>query len=351
METPLSLPEYEHLRELPDESTMINPLAAGAKELVLSMVEDVLKLMPNIRYFHLGGDEAWAFGSHPDCKAYIEKHGKGALYLQHVKPVLDKLNNQKVRPILWHDMMVEWESQAIKELACHCDLLAWGYAEHPDISNSHYNTKYIQRFYELGVPLWGGAAYKGASGQNVDLPDLQLHEDNALAWMEVAGRFNFKGVVATAWSRYSTDRVQCEPIDAALDSLVNLGVIFHDGKIPAGGISACVEALQEIDEKERFLACKRAMQALTNCRRQAWEQYQILREEMVLCKGNKRKGLSREVEKTRENLCKTIAGAHTIADEVKKVFQGLIPSIWIEEYLLTRIKPLEEDLLHISSQL
>src|SRR5690606_39634017 len=42
METPLSLPDYKHLRELPHDSYVLNPLAAGARELVQKMVDDVV---------------------------------------------------------------------------------------------------------------------------------------------------------------------------------------------------------------------------------------------------------------------------------------------------------------------
>jgi hypothetical protein len=54
-------------------------------------MDDVLTLMPNVKRFHLGGDEAWVFGTHPDTKKYISKHGKDGLYLHHVEPLLDKL--------------------------------------------------------------------------------------------------------------------------------------------------------------------------------------------------------------------------------------------------------------------
>ena len=77
--------------------------------------------------------------------------------------------------------------------------------------------------------MWGAGAYKGADGHSGDLPDPTRRQENALAWAELTTRFNFDGLIATAWSRYSTHMVQNEPIDAALDTLVLLGVIFHDG--------------------------------------------------------------------------------------------------------------------------
>lgn len=106
METPLSVPGYEHLREVPDNSSGINPLDPRSRELVQGMVDDVLRLMPGVKQFHLGGDEARTLGQNPETKAYIEQHGKGDLYLRHVGPILENLNARHIRPILWHDMMI-----------------------------------------------------------------------------------------------------------------------------------------------------------------------------------------------------------------------------------------------------
>ena len=167
METPLSVEGYEHLREIPDFEAGLNPLAPGARELIQGMADDVLRLMPGVRHFHLGGDEARTFGQNPETKAYIEEHGKGALYLHHVGPILDHLNTLGVRPILWHDMMIDWDSAALKELAEKCDLMPWGYRGHPDTTQGHFKSEYIRRFSEHGFALWGGTAYKGAEGFDV----------------------------------------------------------------------------------------------------------------------------------------------------------------------------------------
>jgi len=56
METPLHLPEYSSLRESPDSTSDLNPLAPGAGDLVMAMINDVLALTPDCRYFHIGGD-------------------------------------------------------------------------------------------------------------------------------------------------------------------------------------------------------------------------------------------------------------------------------------------------------
>ena len=347
MQTPLSTPGYEKLREVPDNSGCLNPLAPGSRELIQGMVDDVLKLMPDVKHFHLGGDEAWQLGLNPKSKAFIEKHGKGALYLHHVEPILDNLNARNIRPILWHDMMIDWDSKALKSLAKKSDLMTWGYQGDPDTTKRHFKTEYIKRFHEHGIVLWGATAYKGAEGYNVDLPDIAGRAENAKAWARVAQRFEFKGVVATAWSRYSVDTVQCVPIDGALDSLINVGVILHDGVEPAGGVKACVDALAELGEKKRFEVCKKTMTRLANARKGSWEQVQRVREQLALCKIDPRRtsALSRvEGLKKLKHLYWSVTHLERVGGEVRKNFDGLMPKVFIEEYITTRVTPLRDEL-------
>ncbi len=347
MENPLSVKGYEPLRELPDIEAGLNPLAPGARELIQSMVDDVLKLMPGAKHFHLGGDEARTFGQAPETKAYVEKYGKGKLYLHHVEPILDALNRRGVRPILWHDMMVDWDSDALRALAAKCDLMPWGYHAHPDRTNHHFKTENIKRFNEHGFTLWGGTAYKGAEGYDADLPDNRLHTDNALAWVEVGQRFDFAGVIATAWSRYATDTIQCNPIDACLDSLLNVAVILHDGAEPVGGVAVCVEALDTVGEMQRFLACRAVMSDLARLRKEGWEMVQQSRQVSVLGKTDPRRTSARNLQlglHALTGLNNVVRNLEKVVSEVRNCFDGLVDPLWIEEYLATRVEPLRMEL-------
>ena len=350
METPLGVAGYEPLREVPHQADVLNPLADGATELVERMVDDVLAATPKPKHFHLGGDEAWSFGTHAETQAYVAERGKGALYLRHVEPILDKLNARSVRPILWHDMMKDWDADALGRLAEKADLCVWGYRGHPDTTEHHYNTKYIQRFADNGVPMWGGTAYKGASGHNVDVTDYRVHEDNATAWAEVGGRFGMKGLFATAWSRYSTHNVHCETIGASLDSLVNVAVILHDGRAPEGGREACLAALADLGEAERFEACHSAAADLADLRRQAWRDVEHLSELAVMATLDARRRTGGGMVKSLARLTDRLAEADAIAGRLRAAFDGLIEPIWIDRYLAERVEPLREQLARLDGR-
>jgi len=349
METPLGTPGYERLREVGHRADVLNPLAPGAGDLIRRMVEDVLALLPGVKHFHLGGDEAWSFGTHPDTKAFIEKHGKGALYLHHVEPVLQMLGGRGVRPILWHDMMQDWDAGSLRRLAAIADLCVWGYRGHPDTTTAHHSSNVIDRFRRHGVPLWGATAYKGASGHNVDLPDVELHQVNALGWAEVAPRYGLRGVFATAWSRYSTHNVHSETIDASLDSLVNVAVILHDGRPPEGGLEACMAALDAVGEKVRFKACRNAMEKLTGARRTGWSAVAALREQVVMATLDPRRRSGGQLVRFLERLGHSVMDARAAGKQVRAAYSELVEPVWIDRYLAERISPLETELAALAS--
>lgn len=342
METPLGVPGSERLREAEDDPTTLNPLAPGARELVENMVDDVLRLLPETRYFHLGGDEARRLGTHPGTAAYIAAHGKGALYLQHVGPILDRLNARGVRPVLWHDMMVEWDDAALRALAPRCDLMVWGYNGHPDTTPHHFNSRHIRRFRDLGLALWGATSFKGADGMSADLPDIERRQANAAAWVEVAQRFGMKGLVATGWGRYSTLSAPCETLESALDALVAVGVLLHDGQPLAGGAEAAAAALDAIGEGARFRECREAMRLLAAVRRNGWEECRNLLELYALHTHFAPRGhaaLALPTLRYAGNIMRTGSEAE---EKVRRALAGRVETMWIDEYLHTRLAPLRE---------
>jgi glycosyl hydrolase family 20 len=342
METPLNLPEYAHLREVPDSCSDLNPLAKGARQLIQSMIDDVLNLMPNVKHLHLGGDESWAFATHPDTRAYADKHGKDRLYFQHVEPLLDNLISKNIRPLLWHDMMTKWDDATLRKIGAKADLVVWGYEGHPDEADHHYNTRYIRRFHQLGLPLWAAGAFKGADtdrGMSSDLPNLDERLRNATAWMELDQRFNFSGLIATGWSRWATHSAQTEPIDGALDALVLLGQIFQ-GKIEHHDPE---HLLRQADEYERWQQCSAALKLLTAARRKAWLDLQVVKENAVIEGMGQARCASRIRTITLDWIDKSLSQLDAVSDAVRTSLQGLVPDHWIDEYLHTRVQPLRDD--------
>lgn len=351
LEWVLRTPGLEHLRETPQGPDLLNPLAEGAAELVMGLVEDALALTPQVRRFHLGGDEAWSFGTHPDTRAFIDRHGKGTLYLKHVEPLLDRLEARSVRPLLWHDMMVDWDGESLKRLASRADLVAWGYCGHPDEIEGHWKTDNVVRLADHGFSLWGGCAYKGADGQSADLPDPHRREINALGWMDLHQRIGFVGVVATAWSRYSGHRLQNEPIDGSLDSLLNIGVVLHDAQPPAGGIDACRAALEDLGIGGTFRTCRDALQQLTDARRFAWLVVMEVHEQLHLARLDPARADTAAHNGHRQRFSEARTKLDAAGRDARDALARLVPDVWIEEYLATRIGAFRDAEAHLAERM
>ena len=341
METVLRLPGRESLRELPHDPYTINPLADGAAGLVRAMIRDVLDGMPGLRHFHLGADEAWSMGLHPQTRAYMAEHGKAGLFRHHLDPLLGEVIARGVRPVLWHDMFIDLPQTDLAALGRQADLMVWGYGVHPDVTDLHYNTKYIRRFHDAGVPLWGATACKGAGGFSSDLPDLRARGENAAHWMDIHTRFGLAGIVSTAWSRYSTDNLQCEPMDAALDSMLYSGIILHDGAAPEGGVEACREAAGCLPGGTAFAACRAVMERMARLRTAGWAAAQMLHEHVTLAEHDARRRATLPCSSLRD-MRRVVQDAAMLEQDIHRAFAGLIAPCWIESYCTERLAPLRD---------
>jgi len=343
METPLSVAEYAPLREVPDRPDVLNPLAPGAQDLVVGMIDDVLNLLPGVRRFHLGGDEAWSFGTHPDTRRFIEEHGAAALYLRHLDPIIAHLHKRNVRPLLWHDMMRDWPEAALRDLGARADLVVWGYRGHPDTATGHYRREVIDRFHAAGVPMWCATAYKGADGPDSDLPNPETRLPNALAWAEIAPRYGFIGAIATAWSRYSTHNLQCEPIGGALDLAAAVGAVLRDGKAPDDAMKAAAALLDRLGESAHFRECRQVLSELCALRAAGWAAVRTARQLAAMTAAEGRRRESQPFRAAVEKLGHLIRKLDGVAERFRRTFERSIPPHWIHRYLAERIEPLREE--------
>jgi len=351
METFLSLPRYRYLREVEERADTLHPLADAAADFIRLLIDDVLRLMPNVKYFHLGGDEALTLGTHPASRQYIDQHGIARLYLKHVEPLIDHLARRGIRPILWHDMIHDWPQAALQQIGRQADLMVWGYGDGPEQTSSHYRTEVIDKFCAANIRLWAATAYKGADGCSMDLPVLEARARNATAWLELSRRIPFQGIVATGWSRYSAHRPQNEPIDGALDVVLFVGGILHDGGAPPGGIEACIEKLRSLDHAEPFLKCRDALGELSAARRDAWTVVQHLREQIALeqCDAQRRWGAHAQILLTL--LRDAAQRARQAATRVRDALEDNVDARWIDEYLHTRLDAIDREIENLAADL
>jgi hexosaminidase len=342
MENVLSRERFRKLRELDDNVSELCPSKKEGQELVISLVDDILRTHEGrIKHFHLGGDEAWTLGSCPACKKAVRSAGKGSLYLKHILPVLEYLRGKGIQPILWDDMMRNWPARELKKLAGRTDLMVWTYGRKiPEkISDA------MVKFSRTGITMWGASAFKGADGVMADVPDINTRKENLLAWIEAGRKTKLKGMVATGWSRYNTFIAPCGSIEESLDALVIAAWSMWDGKIPSDAQEKVRSFLQKGNMKnlagKRFLECLDSGTKLQEWRNRSlellknhWVRSAVLYGEKNRCNPYEEKRIAGEIK---ESLNK----GRKLADNWYRTHKGLIPNVWLKYYIKSRLWQVE----------
>ena len=221
LENVLRHEKYAACRELDWLNSDLFPSPEGRK-LVTDMMEEILALLPHIRYLHLGGDEVGSLGLGRSRSLPELAGGKEYLYLSHMKTLALHLKKREIRPIVWSDMLIGLSPLELRESASLFDFAIWGGAN---------LERQAELFLAAGGHIWGAPCFKGADGITSDLPNLSARRKVIDAYLELGGRYPLTGLIACGWSRYTTLRSQCEPSEGALDSAVITGCLFS-GKVP-----------------------------------------------------------------------------------------------------------------------
>jgi hexosaminidase len=118
--------EYAHLREEEEWSDQWCPLKPESFDLFRECVDDVIEAHSDLRYFHLGGDEARRLGHCPECAKVAEKHGTGRLYLDFVVRAIEYVKAQGLIPIIWDDMLCR-HTEVLDEVPRCAVIMYWEY--------------------------------------------------------------------------------------------------------------------------------------------------------------------------------------------------------------------------------
>ncbi len=122
--------EYRHLRESNEENhhdcyCTENP---EVREFLKNIIDEYLELFGKIRYFHLGGDEAYVFATCPECKEKAGRIGKNALYMEHIAALSKSIFSAGARPGIWGDMILH-HPQEMKAIPKDYIIWDWNYTD------------------------------------------------------------------------------------------------------------------------------------------------------------------------------------------------------------------------------
>ncbi|MCE9613126.1 MAG: beta-N-acetylhexosaminidase [Lentisphaerae bacterium] len=212
----LKHPAFAHLREQYDDLQNLCPSQPDARPVITDMLDQVLALHPGITTIHIGGDEVRALGKCPLCQPFRLAHGRAALYLKHVTPLLTHLRDRGLRALIWDDMFREWPVPKLRALGKLAEPVVWDYG--PDLTWTADPALWT-RYARAGIKPWGASAFKGAGGEDISWPWFEERIHNHAAWAAREKPHHLQGVILTGWSRHSHYYPLCETLPATLPSL------------------------------------------------------------------------------------------------------------------------------------
>ena len=157
-----------------------------------------------VRRFHLGGDEALAFGTCPRCRAF----DKMDLYIRHLNAVSEELVAKGIRPGVWADMVLmggDWKNHdkedladdALQKLPRNFTLWNWDYSYGAGTKNG--NAAATPRLTKLGCEVMLSASSQSAI-DGPFMPQFKAHRDNIAACAADVRAQKLAGFCVTSWS-------------------------------------------------------------------------------------------------------------------------------------------------------
>jgi len=286
----LRRPEYAALRES-GSLTQLCPQEPAAQGLVLELLDELLEAHPQARWVHLGADEAWLLGDCPRCRVVAERDGKLALYLEAIRPAIERVLEAGRKPIIWDDMIqrnlqgasldllpegvvlcnwaygpremrsplfyyggpegharyrwaskewlerdpgvldpsVQWLEEAPQDVADFAEQY-WDRGEYPLYGAS---LPWVRYFRDQGREVIGASAAKGANGFSMFAPMYDHRIDNVAVWARTAREDGATGVISTAWSRYNGLTVPCELFELGWHAYLASAAFYWEAEEPA----------------------------------------------------------------------------------------------------------------------
>lgn len=118
--------KYYHLRAHPDDTTQYDPFHPEIIPLLHAWIAEYLELFGDVRYFHIGADEARQLDFVQQSDRNTQGLSVSQIFMRHINSVSEPLIERDITPIIWADMVLHHHG-AIDELSRDVMLFDWMY--------------------------------------------------------------------------------------------------------------------------------------------------------------------------------------------------------------------------------
>lgn len=194
----LSLPQYTHLAEIPNDKDWwsqswnertrgltLDVSQAESHQLVENMLNDVLPVFRG-PLVNLGCDESWDLGKGRGAAA-TEQRGRATLYREHLERLGSIAKRHGKQPLFWGDMFKSLP-EALQGLPSDWIPVNWDYRADGDYEGIQQFATFAQRWVAPGTQTW-----------NRCIADIVTAEINVQRHVGAAQEFDATGVLMTDW--------------------------------------------------------------------------------------------------------------------------------------------------------
>lgn len=183
---------YAPLREDKSDFSQVCPLKADEVETVFRSIFAEVAAMHPSEYIHIGCDETRLLGHCKHCAAFVEEHGKSALFVEYVKRMCALVKELGKTPVIWADILLQYP-EAASELPQDVIVVDWNYGW----KANHFGS--VDNLLEKGFTMWGASSLR-SSPDNVYLTQWDKHLANLRHYIPFCREKGFAGIIQTSWS-------------------------------------------------------------------------------------------------------------------------------------------------------
>ena len=189
---------YRGMREVAERYDCYCPSKPETRAFLKQLLHEYLDLFgPEVKRFHLGGDEAWFYQTCAKCQARDALE----LYVEHLSDVGEELRARGIRPGCWHDMVLKFSGETGCGLGPFRDYTVWfwDYAYPKSWHPWGQADEPLRKMCEAGceVVVCGSAQ---SWREDPFLVRYDAHRENLAACAELVRREGLAGLCVTSWT-------------------------------------------------------------------------------------------------------------------------------------------------------
>ncbi|XP_063078684.1 hexosaminidase D-like [Engraulis encrasicolus] len=221
--------KYVGLREVEEFPNTLNPRIPQSLELLKEMLQQVMKLHPEAKHFHIGSDQVLDLGMSKDSKHVPHSGDKdlGKLFLSHVDAVAKFMTKTwpGIKLLMWDEMLREISTDVLQESGLPKLVTPVVSNFMPELDNTAIGS-WISKYQAAGCKdVWFASAFKGATAVDQMWTQFGPHLRNHLSWLNIVTamhkypQISLQGIMLTGWQRYDHFSVLCELLPVGMPSL------------------------------------------------------------------------------------------------------------------------------------